>query len=347
MLCSWRAQVFILYFATRLPGMPNRLLLICPTDTKLHIYATFTDSAFHMSSASLPGNRKASDISCDSPEALNVKKMKLDQSDSSKKQLNDIPWTSVPSTAFHYKPITTPGKITLAPKLNFPTSAVKVSSTSSSNTESSGVNKEGQSCQVQDEDHSHEMESVPQETQNKSLTDEAQISIQVETATTSANAQDACSSEGDTEAMDSGEEGDTQQTQKEDNSCDVWEQLPFFASEMDQSEEIDGGTSSALDKRSKVNKAATMDSEGERISKKKHGKKRNKKDEKEATPKKPPPNAFIAVRISSSDVNAKFKEVQGALLEKDERLKQVFVPAAKNHITLMVLRLNNPEEIEK
>ena len=151
------------------------------------------------------------------------------------------------------------------------------------------------------------------------------------------------SSDDDVDVMDSQEEGDTQT--EDSSSCDVWEQLPFFALEVDQSDEIDGNNSSAEEKMTKVNQAAAKDSEWEQVHKKKRGKK--KQIDKESKPRKPPPNAFVAIRIPSPNISAKFEEVQRALEEKDERLKQVFVPAAKNHITLMVMRLNNQEDIEK
>ena len=334
-----------------------------------------------MSSTSLPGNRKASDI-CDSPKAPNIKKVKLDQCDSPEKQLKDIPPTNVPFTAFLVSTVTDAflrEKGTLNPtqsqNTNFPLSAVKVSSASSSNTESSDMNSEGQSHQMHKEDSP--MESEPQETHDKDQDselkaqdsvenvtvasspdylkmkggeegskDEATIDATTCTVATDINAQDVCSSDDAVEAMDSQEEGDTQQIQTEDSgSYDIWEQLPFFASETDQSDEIDGSNISSNVGAKVIEKGIAKDIKSD---KKRHGKRKNKKQtEKGTKPKKPPPNAFVAVRIPSPDISAKFEEVQRALQEKDERLKQVFVPAAKNHITLMVTRLNNPEEIEK
>ena len=330
-----------------------------------------------MSSTSPRLSPEASNI-CDSPKAPNIKKVKLDQCDSAEKPQKDIPRTNVPSTAFLSKPMLT------QKSCDVPASAFKVSSTctSPSNIESFDMDSEGQSCQTQNKDYP--MESEPQETQNKdqegqdseiktqentalaSLTDCLKAEegeegsgdeavVDATTLATDIDTQDfdmhimPCSSDDDVDAMDSQEEGDTQQTQTEESSsCDAWEQLPFNASEVDQSDEIDGNKYSAEEKTTKVNQAAAKDSEGEQVRKKKHGKKKNKKQvDKESKPKKPPPNAFVAVRIPSPDISAKFEEVQRALQEKDERLKQVFVPAARNHITLMVTRLNNLEDVEK
>ena len=199
------------------------------------------------------------------------------------------------------------------------------------------MHSEGQSYQTQNEDCS--MESEPQETQNKDQEgQDSEIKTQenialaslpdclkaeegeegsggeaVVGATTLATdfyAQDfdvhPCSS-GDDITMDS-QEGDTQQTQTEDSiSCEIWEQLPFFASEVIQSDEVDGNNYSTEEKTTKVNQAAAKDSEGEQVCKKK----RNKKPvDKETTSKKPLPNAFVAVRIPSPDIGAKFEELQ-------------------------------------
>ena len=332
-----------------------------------------TCTAFHMSSTSLPGNDH--DI-CDSPKASNIKKVKLDQHVSPGEK--DILRTNVPSTAFFAKPV-------LTQKFDVPASAVKVG-TSSSTIESFDMDSEGQSCQTQNKDSPMLESNEPQETQNKDEEkNDSQIETQESTllaslpdcikagdagesrsgdeatvvdATTVATESDtraldeSCSSNDDihVDAMDSQEEGDIQsKTHNEDSSsCDVWEQLPCFASEMDQSDEVDGNNCSAKEKVTKVDQAAARNSEGEHVSEKKRWKKRNKKQvDKETKPKKPPPNAFVAVRIPSPDINAKFEEVQRALAEKDKRLQQVFVPAAKNHITLMVMSLNNQEDIEK
>ena len=330
------------------------------SDAKIYV----ADSGSHMSSTSLPGNRKASDI-CDSPEAPNLKKVKLDECTSSEKPQKNMPSTASLFPVRSKLSDSCQQHAKLAAQQDVPSSAFKVSSGSSFNTESSDIiSQEGQSDQTLKEDSP--MESEAQETQNKAqdgeikaqdsienvmvasspdclkmegreegANDETVVCVTTGTVATDIDAQDMCSSDNDIEAMDSQEEGESQETQTEDSSsCEVWEQLPFFASEMDQLDETDGGNVGPK----RVKKEAA--------NKKKHGEKGGKKMvEKVTKPKKPPPNAFVAVRIPSPIISAKFEEVQRALQEKDERLKQVFVPAAKNHITLMVTRLNNPEEI--
>ena len=252
-----------------------------------------------MSSTSPRLSPEASNI-CDSPKAPNIKKVKLDQCDSAEKPQKDIPRTNVPSTAFLSKPMLT------QKSCDVPASAFKVSSTctSPSNIESFDMDSEGQSCQTQNKDYP--MESEPQETQNKDQEgQDSEIKTQenialaslpdclkaeegeegsggeaVVGATTLATdfyAQDfdvhPCSS-GDDITMDS-QEGDTQQTQTEDSiSCEIWEQLPFFASEVVQSDEVDGNNYSAEEKTTKVNQAAAKDSEGEQVCKKKRNKSR-------------------------------------------------------------------------
>ena len=59
------------------------------------------------------------------------------------------------------------------------------------------------------------------------------------------------------------------------------------------------------------------------------------------------PNAFVGVRIPSDEIRAKIEEVQQMLLTKDQRLQPTFVATGKNHITLMVMRLDGQEEIER
>lgn len=75
---------------------------------------------------------------------------------------------------------------------------------------------------------------------------------------------------------------------------------------------------------------------------KKHGKGRiNDK------PKKLAPNAFVSVRIPSLKIRDKVKEVQHAMLLSDKKLKSALVPLEKLHLTLMVLRLEGEEEVER
>ena len=336
-----------------------------------------------MSSASLSGNdQKASDDISDPPEAPNIKKVKIDQHDSADKPWKDIPLSSVPSTAFLSKPTLTQKSVDI-PASAFKIGSTSVNP--SSIIESFDMESEDQRYQTQNKDGPNESEPQDMQSQNKADQEDRDSetktledvvlasspdSLKAEegkegsgdealvdaTTMVTIGSQDLdvhtsfqASSDDNIDGMDSQEEGDTQ---TEDSSgCDAWEQLPFFAeSEMDQSDEIDGNcNSSAATKVTKIhNQAAVKDSEDEVIHKKKRGRTRNKNPaNKETKPKKPPPNAFVAVRIPSPSISAKFEEVQRALQEKDERLKQIFVPAAKKHITLMLMRLNNQEDTEK
>ena len=62
---------------------------------------------------------------------------------------------------------------------------------------------------------------------------------------------------------------------------------------------------------------------------------------------RPDYNAFVAVRIPSADIRAKVKEVQEAISAKDRKLDSFHEPPAKNHITLILLQLDNDSEIER
>ena len=308
------------------------------------------------------GSQKASygsDI-CNSPEVpilTVIKKVKLEQCNSSEKLQKPISSNDVPSTVFRHKAITWRNNIQMS---KFPSSAVKVTNTKSFSTVSADI--EIQNTQVANEYSPIDACMKTQEAQDSrqsSNTSKEKIEkiesgnetiacVADSTSADDSRTRDECSYKDNVEAMDSQNEENNQQIGTEENSaCDDWKQLPFFASEMDKSDEIDGGKSRVDEKRSKENTAATKNGGSKRVSERKRQKKSWKKTEKEAKPKKPPPNAFVAIRIPSPAISAKFQEVQGVLQEKDERLKQVFVPPTKNHITLMVMRLNNPEEVER
>ena len=68
---------------------------------------------------------------------------------------------------------------------------------------------------------------------------------------------------------------------------------------------------------------------------------------KSKKPKTPPPNAFVSVRIPSMEIHDKLKEIQGSMLATDERARHVLVPLNKLHLTLMVLRLEEEEDIKR
>ena len=63
--------------------------------------------------------------------------------------------------------------------------------------------------------------------------------------------------------------------------------------------------------------------------------------------KKPLPNAFVSVRIPSAEIRGKMKEIQDAMLEKEKKVKSTLVSLDKLHITLMVLRIDGEEPLER
>ena len=58
-------------------------------------------------------------------------------------------------------------------------------------------------------------------------------------------------------------------------------------------------------------------------------------------------NAFVAVRIPSPDIRAKVEEVQEAISAKDGRLDSFHDPSVRNHITLILLELNNNSRVRR
>ena len=66
-------------------------------------------------------------------------------------------------------------------------------------------------------------------------------------------------------------------------------------------------------------------------------------DKAEAT-KRPSPNAFVSLRVSSPSIRCGLEEVQTAMVEKDKAVKSVLTSLDKLHVTLSVIRLENKEE---
>lgn len=56
------------------------------------------------------------------------------------------------------------------------------------------------------------------------------------------------------------------------------------------------------------------------------------------------PNAFLSLRICSPVIRAGLKEVQDAMIERDEAMKDALTSLDKLHVTLSVIRLENAEE---
>ncbi len=74
---------------------------------------------------------------------------------------------------------------------------------------------------------------------------------------------------------------------------------------------------------------------------------RKNRGKKGVKPKKPVPNAFVSVRIPSPQISEKIGEVQKGMLLSDKKLKSALVSLDKLHLTLMVLRLEGEEAVER
>ncbi len=59
------------------------------------------------------------------------------------------------------------------------------------------------------------------------------------------------------------------------------------------------------------------------------------------------PNAFVAVRVPSQHTRSKLQELQKAMVEIEPCLQSCLVPLEKLHITMMVLKLRNDQEIQR
>ena len=313
-----------------------------------------------MSSASpplppIPGGHHptASESPCDSSGAPNVKKLKIEQPTSFAlknvdKEISDT--SGVPSSAIRCKATR---MITLTPKFDFPSSAVKI--TGPSVTRTCGLSFSStllDMCKGEDSEQGKEHEQVvessfspmevePQEVQDKPCDSDLECTFKGDITSTSKEMEEVEDDQLEMEADESQDKAPSQAAVAEDeeSTCGVWEQLPFF-----DFEEVEG-CSQQLN---------TVDETGREESGKRAYKRKRRRGKKAAKvsedkPKRLPPNAFVAVRIPSPGIRDKLEEVQGALLAKDKSLEAVFVPAAKNHLTLVVMRLDHqvPEEIEK
>lgn len=59
------------------------------------------------------------------------------------------------------------------------------------------------------------------------------------------------------------------------------------------------------------------------------------------------PNAFVSVRITSAAIREKLEAMQAQMTEHDPKLAGLCVSTEKLHITLMVMRLENEEAVER
>lgn len=62
---------------------------------------------------------------------------------------------------------------------------------------------------------------------------------------------------------------------------------------------------------------------------------------------RPKPNAFVAVQISSPIIREKLQRVQQSMCKYDKALETTLTSLKQLHITLMVMRLDNDEDIER
>ena len=308
---------------------------------------------------------------CDPPESPDVKKVKIDQADTATNKDTPPTSTRMPSSAFHSRP-SHRKRITPAPKFDYPSSAVKVTGSNLSSITLCGTLGAESEYYVEDQPENcgeAGMEIAPQEERSMHEYREPPKSVLIELVSAEQSAL-AQNEENAVIQIDSstGAEGVSLSTEKQQEmeASDIrellsrvsedsaggnsWEELPFF-----ESDEVDGSivSSELATGSAESSKAASKDanegSVSEQNQKRKWRKKSKKLGEEKEKVRKPPPNAFVAVRIASPDIRAKVEQVQEGLLAKDERLKATLVTPTRNHITLMVTRLNHKdtEEIEK
>ena len=91
---------------------------------------------------------------------------------------------------------------------------------------------------------------------------------------------------------------------------------------------------------------ATSDSDASTSKHSKRGEKSSGK-EKGSTPKKPSPNAFVSLRVSSPLIHKGLQAVQEGMVGKDEAVRSALTSLDKLHITLSVIRLENEDDQER
>ncbi len=99
---------------------------------------------------------------------------------------------------------------------------------------------------------------------------------------------------------------------------------------------------------SNMNFDELIDSSEDEQTQRNRSRRRDRKElRKSPKPKRPQPNSFVAVQISSSIIRQKLEEVQDAIVKYDNHLKKVLTSLKKLHITLMVIRMETDEDIER
>lgn len=91
---------------------------------------------------------------------------------------------------------------------------------------------------------------------------------------------------------------------------------------------------------------ATGDSDAATSTHSKRGGKSSGK-EKGSTPRKPTPNAFVSLRVSSPSIHKGLQAVQEKMVGKDEAVRSTLTSLDKLHITLSVIRLENDDDQER
>lgn len=66
-----------------------------------------------------------------------------------------------------------------------------------------------------------------------------------------------------------------------------------------------------------------------------------------STPKKPTPNAFVSLRVSSPSIHKGLQAVQDGMVAKDKAVRSALTSLDKLHITLSVIRLETEEDQER
>lgn len=85
----------------------------------------------------------------------------------------------------------------------------------------------------------------------------------------------------------------------------------------------------------------------DRRSKRKLPARRKVKEMKKAKRDKPIPNAFIALPIKSQGMRDQIEQLHHHMLQKDPKLKPLLIPLNRLHITLMVLKLDTQQDIDR
>ncbi|XP_013396984.1 A-kinase anchor protein 7 isoform X2 [Lingula anatina] len=73
----------------------------------------------------------------------------------------------------------------------------------------------------------------------------------------------------------------------------------------------------------------------------------NEGEADEKKPRRKPPNYFVAIQMSNQKIHSALKEVQKTILQKDKNISPAFIPIPTLHLTMIVLRLDEEEEMQR